>query len=586
MISLSDVNYFYHHLGETEFAKTVYDFRKKYFRVENLAKLMLDNGMISKKDYQSVIDYMNERNAYGEIAKKLKLNTPDVLAKIRKSNKRTAKARGRQVAAAWADPEGRKRYMDSMMDPKVRKRAVANFLNTINKNKKKYIAAMRKPSRKKKIGAASKRYWANLSPEERAKRLPAYKKKFEFNGVKMTSIEVKMAQWLHSNNVSFLYEHGFSVSDKKMYFPDFYLPSHNVIIECLGDYHHANPKDYKPNQIVYSETKAKDIWKQDKERFEFFESIGMKVFKLWGYDLNTEFEKTTLPIKETVMGNYIEEEITLAELAKRFDISDQVGTTDLSNKEIEILSHDTNLKIDVYRPLTHYVVKKSVTSHYVLGDLKGTSNHRVFYNGEWVPLKEHPSAICINEPMNVVDVSVDETECYVANGQINHNTTSGGVALPFHASVRIHLIGGSKIADDNGQPIGINVKAKIVKNKIAPPHREAEFQLIFGQGLYDHEELFDYFREYCEKNDCIDENGTSYKMSGKSGNKSFIVADKDGKILVDKSFYKKDMKTKIINNPETASYYRKMANLVLIKKPVKRDEETSEDPSGETDAAE
>lgn len=586
MISPSDVNYFYHHFGKTEFAKEVYDFRRKYFRMENLAQLMLDNGKLSKKDFLSFIKYMNERNAYGEIAKKQKLNTPEVLAKIRKSNKRTAKSRGLQVAAAWADPEGRKRYMDSLMDPDVRKRTVENFLITINKDKEKYLAAMRKPSRKKKIGAASKAYWDKLTPEERSKRTPSFKKKFEFNGVKMTSIEAKLARWLYGNNISFLYEHGFSVTDKKTYFPDFYLPSHNVIIECLGDYHHANPKRYKANQIVYSDRKAKSIWKQDGERFEYFESLEMKVFKFWGTDLNKNFETTILPLKELIMNDYIEEEITLKELADRFEISDQVGTTDLSDKGIEVLSYDLELKTNVYRPLTHYVVKEDVDVCYVLGDLKGTSNHRVLHNDNWVSLKDHPDAILMNEPMKVVDVSVDETECYVANGQINHNTTSGGMALPFHASVRISMVGGGKITDDAGQVIGINVKAKTIKNKIAPPHRDASFQLIFGQGLSDHEELFDHFREQCEANECIDENGISYKMLGKSGNKSFVVADKDGKILVDKSFYKKDMKTKIINNPETASHYRKMANLIMIKKPLKRDEETSSEPSGETDAAE
>jgi len=187
---------------------------------------------------------------------------------------------------------------------------------------------------------------------------------------------------------------------------------------------------------------------------------------------------------------------------------------------------------------------------------------------------------------NVLFVVLNQTRIKIGTMFSDPTTTSGGMSLPFHASVRISLVGGGKITDDSGQVVGINVKAKTIKNKIALPHRDASFQLIFGQGLSDHEELFDHFREYCEANDCVDENGTTYKMLGKSGSKSFLVADKDGKVLVDKSFYKKDMKTKIINNPETSAYYRKMANLIMIKKPVKREEETSSESSGETDAAE
>jgi hypothetical protein len=51
----------------------------------------------------------------------------------------------------------------------------------------------------------------------------------------------------------------------------------------------------------------------------------------------------------------------------------------------------------------------------------------VKYNGEFVKLKNHPDAKLVNDEMGVVDISVLDTETYIANGQINHNTTSGGL---------------------------------------------------------------------------------------------------------------------------------------------------------------
>jgi recombination protein RecA len=120
----------------------------------------------------------------------------------------------------------------------------------------------------------------------------------------------------------------------------------------------------------------------------------------------------------------------------------------------------------------------------------------------------------------------------------NPETTTGGNALKYYASVRLDIRRISQIKDKEGEIIGNRTKVKVVKNKVAPPFKICEFDIMYGAGISKIGEIIDYGTDL----DVLEKSGSWYSYEG-----SKIGQGRDSVIafLADNPELAKEMETKI-----------------------------------------
>ena len=162
---------------------------------------------------------------------------------------------------------------------------------------------------------------------------------------------------------------------------------------------------------------------------------------------------------------------------------------------------------------------------------------------------------------NVLFVILNQIRTKIGVMYGDPDTTPGGKAIPFHSSTRIKLGAGQQIKDGE-DVVGIHVSAKTIKNKVAPPFRKINFEIHFGVGIKEHEQVFDVLRKHGPE--IID--GKEVSVRGTGAWKSLVVTDTStGEILVEKKFHKPKF-NEIMNNPEYKSYVDGLLEKAMIKK--------------------
>jgi recombination protein RecA len=133
-------------------------------------------------------------------------------------------------------------------------------------------------------------------------------------------------------------------------------------------------------------------------------------------------------------------------------------------------------------------------------------------------------------------------------------TTSGGKALPFHSSTRVRFKNAGQIKDGSKNTIGIKIKGQVIKNRLGPPMRTAEFPLYFDKGIAD----FDSWLTVMKEHKICKVGGSWYTLPQ--------IDTETGELIKEHKFQSKDFEELMNTNDELREYcYSRICEACILK---------------------
>ena len=134
-------------------------------------------------------------------------------------------------------------------------------------------------------------------------------------------------------------------------------------------------------------------------------------------------------------------------------------------------------------------------------------------------------------------------------------TTSGGKALPFHSSTRIRFKNAGQIKDSSKKnTIGIKIKGQVIKNRLGPPMRTAEFPLYFDTGIDDFGSWLNVMKEH----KIVKQGGSWYTLNE--------IDTDTGEVIKEHKFQSKDFEELMITNSSLKDYcYNRICEACILK---------------------
>jgi len=146
-------------------------------------------------------------------------------------------------------------------------------------------------------------------------------------------------------------------------------------------------------------------------------------------------------------------------------------------------------------------------------------------------------------------------------------TTSGGKALPFHASTRIRLKNKGRITDTKKNVLGMTIQAQVVKNRLGPPLRHAEFPLYFESGIDD----VGSWLEVMKKHKLVKSAGAWYTYTDVAG-EEYKFQSKDFLKILEENSLKDEVYDRICEKVILKYDIKDMDESELVKEEVEGDE--------------